>query len=146
MATRIWLVEVASSILLRGVANRRWLVVILISCFVQKSHQTYTCEVCSKVLSLHNRASHLKICKKPPDVYTCQRCDFETLDKASLTSHKETAHRRFVCDHCGYQARTQDRLDRHINLHLKVFQSGNFLQIFVSQYLYVGQGRNYASL
>ena len=89
---------------------------------LQSTHKTFSCQVCSKVISLSNKSHHLKRCNKPPDVHSCQRCDFETLDKVLLTDHIKKAHPRFVCDHCGYRAPTQKRLNQHLNIHQKVVE------------------------
>jgi uncharacterized Zn-finger protein len=67
--------------------------------------------------SLKERQSKLKS-------HSCEKCNFKSATKQSLSKHNREVHLKqkdFDCDKCEYRASKQTALERHVNaVHLKI--------------------------
>ena len=56
----------------------------------KKSHLTWNCPNCEKVIPHNSRSMHLKRCKNLSTTLTCEKCPYITNEKCNLNRHMKT--------------------------------------------------------
>lgn len=88
-------------------------------------HQTeYKCTACSKVFrSKRNLKNHMKVHETNREVFQCtyEKCSKFYYEKRNLTAHVRSKHegRKFICDICGRELVSKQKMENHIKLHIQ---------------------------
>ena len=85
------------------------------------THKTFICPNCDKVISLHNKSSHMKICRGQGSKFQCDQCGEATKTAKGLHSHKMKFHQApsvenktsFECGYCNFQSKRKWNRDQH---------------------------------